>query len=97
MSKQLQFWLFLFFLPALIKAEVKDVIVFFDGSTAIALIDSIEFDSLKYIDRDTGDTLRIAKKKLILFIMTLDECSTIVPQAIYVWIFLKNMGVIYKL
>ena len=63
MSKQLQFWLFLFFLPALIKAEVKDVIVFFDGSTAIALIDSIEFDSLKYIDRDTGDTLRIAKKE----------------------------------
>ena len=36
---------------------------FFDGSTAITLIDSIEFDSLKYIDRDSGDTLRIAKKK----------------------------------
>jgi hypothetical protein len=35
----------------------------FDGSTAITLIDSIEFDSLKYIDRDSGDTLRIAKKK----------------------------------
>ena len=64
MNKQLKFWLLLsILLPALVKAEVKDVIVFFDGSTAIALVDSIEFDSLKYIDRDTGDTLRIAKKE----------------------------------
>ena len=64
MNKQLKFWLLLsILLPALVKAEVKDVIVFFDGSSAIALVDSIEFDSLKYIDRDTGDTLRIAKKE----------------------------------
>ena len=64
MNKQLKFWLLLsILLPALGKAEVKDVIVFFDGSSAIALVDSIEFDSLKYIDRDTGDTLRIAKKE----------------------------------
>ena len=49
--------------PSLGKAEVSNIIVFFDGSTAITLIDSIEFDSLKYIDRDSGDTLRIAKKK----------------------------------
>ena len=49
--------------PSLGKAEVSNIIVFFDGSTAITLIDSVEFDSLKYIDRDSGDTLRIAKKK----------------------------------
>ena len=61
MNKQLQFWLFLLLFLTFSKAEVKDVIVFFDGSTAIALVDSIEFDSLKYIDRDSGDTLRIAK------------------------------------
>ena len=63
MNKQLKIWLFLLFTLTFAKAEVKDVIVFFDGSTAIALIDSIEYDSLKYIDRDTGDTLRIAKKE----------------------------------
>lgn len=64
MNKQLQFWLFLtLLLPSFLKAEVKDVIVFYDGTTAIALIDSIEFDSLKYIDRDSGDTLRVAKKE----------------------------------
>ena len=63
MNKQLKIWLLLLFTLTFSKAEVKDVIVFFDGSTAIALIDSIEFDSLKYIDRDTGDTLRIAKKE----------------------------------
>ena len=63
MNKQLKIWLLLLFTLTFAKAEVKDVIVFFDGSTAIALIDSIEFDSLKYIDRDTGDTLRIAKKE----------------------------------
>ena len=62
MNKQLKFWLFLLLFLTFSKAEVKDVIVFFDGSTAIALVDSIEFDSLKYIDRDSGDTLRIAKK-----------------------------------
>ena len=39
------------------------MVVFLDGSTAITLVDSIEFDSLKYIDRDSGDTLRIAKKE----------------------------------
>ena len=53
----------LLLLPSLGKAEVSNIIVFFDGSTAITLIDSVEFDSLKYIDRDSGDTLRIAKKK----------------------------------
>ena len=63
MNKQLQFWLFLLLFLTFSKAEVKDVIVFFDGSTAIALVDSIEFDSLKYIDHDSGDTLRIAKKE----------------------------------
>ena len=63
MNKQLQFWIFLLLFLTFSKAEVKDVIVFFDGSTAIALVDSIEFDSLKYIDRDNGDTLRIAKKE----------------------------------
>jgi len=62
LNKQLKFWLFLLLFLTFSKAEVKDVIVFFDGSTAIALVDSIEFDSLKYIDRDSGDTLRIAKK-----------------------------------
>ena len=61
MNKQLKFWLLLLLFQTFSKAEVKDVIVFFDGSTAIALVDSIEFDSLKYIDRDSGDTLRIAK------------------------------------
>ena len=53
----------LLLLPSLGTAEVSNIVVFFDGSTAITLIDSIEFDSLKYIDRDSGDTLRIAKKK----------------------------------
>ena len=53
----------LLLLPSLGKAEVSNIVVFFDGSTAITLIDSIEFESLKYIDRDRGDTLRIAKKK----------------------------------
>ena len=53
----------LLLLPSLGTAEVRNIVVFFDGSTAITLIDSIEFDSLKYIDRDSGDTLRIAKKK----------------------------------
>ena len=55
--------IFLLLLPSLVTAEVRNIIVFFDGSTAITLIDSIEFDSLKYIDRDNGDTLRIAKKE----------------------------------
>ena len=55
--------IFLLLLPSLGTAEVRNIIVFFDGSTAITLIDSIEFDSLKYIDRDNGDTLRIAKKE----------------------------------
>jgi len=63
LNKQLQFWLFLLLFLTFSKAEVKDVIVFFDGSTGIALVDSIEFDSLKYIDHDSGDTLRIAKKE----------------------------------
>ena len=55
--------IFLLLLPSLGTAEVRNIIVFFDGSTAITLIDSIEVDSLKYIDRDNGDTLRIAKKE----------------------------------
>ena len=55
--------IFLLLLPSLGTAEVRNIVVFFDGSTAITLIDSIEFDSLKYIDRDSGDTLRIAKKE----------------------------------
>jgi len=55
--------IFLLLLPSLGTAEVRNIVVFFDGSTAITLIDSIEFDSLKYIDRDGGDTLRIAKKE----------------------------------
>ena len=55
--------IFLLLLPSLGTGEVRNIIVFFDGSTAITLIDSIEFDSLKYIDRDNGDTLRIAKKE----------------------------------
>ena len=64
MNKPQQFWVILLLLiPSLGKAEVSNIVVFFDGSTAITLIDSIEFDSLKYIDRDSGDTLRIAKKK----------------------------------
>ena len=64
MNKPQQFWvILLLLLPSLGKAEVSNIVVFFDGSTAITLIDSIEFDSLKYIDRDSGDTLRIAKKK----------------------------------
>tara|TARA_B110000014_G_scaffold150303_1_gene104873 strand:+ start:1932 stop:2789 length:858 start_codon:yes stop_codon:yes gene_type:complete len=63
LNKELQFWLLLLLFLTFSKAEVKDVIVFFDGSTAIALVDSIEFDSLKYIDYDSGDTLRIAKKE----------------------------------
>ncbi len=64
MNKPQQIWvILLLLLPSLGKAEVSNIIVFFDGSTAITLIDSIEFDSLKYIDRDSGDTLRIAKKK----------------------------------
>ena len=64
MNKPQKFWVILLLLiPSLGKAEVSNIVVFFDGSTAITLIDSIEFDSLKYIDRDSGDTLRIAKKK----------------------------------
>ena len=64
MNKPQQFLvILLLLLPSLGKAEVSNIIVFFDGSTAITLIDSVEFDSLKYIDRDSGDTLRIAKKK----------------------------------
>ena len=64
MNKPQQFWvILLLLLPSLGKAEVSNIVVFFDGSTAITLIDSVEFDSLKYIDRDSGDTLRIAKKK----------------------------------
>ena len=64
MNKPQQFLvILLLLLPSLGKAEVSNIVVFFDGSTAITLIDSIEFDSLKYIDRDSGDTLRIAKKK----------------------------------
>ena len=64
MNKPQQIWvILLLLLPSLGKAEVSNIVVFFDGSTAITLIDSIEFDSLKYIDRDSGDTLRIAKKK----------------------------------
>ena len=55
--------MFLLLLPSPGTAEVRNIVVFFDGSTAITLIDSIEFDSLKYIDRDSGDTLRIAKKE----------------------------------
>ena len=64
MNKAQHIWvIFLLLLPSLGTAEVRNIVVFFDGSTAITLIDSIEFDSLKYIDRDSGDTLRIAKKK----------------------------------
>jgi len=64
LNKPQQFLVILLLLfPSLGKAEVSNIIVFFDGSTAITLIDSVEFDSLKYIDRDSGDTLRIAKKK----------------------------------
>ena len=64
MNKAQQTWvILLLLLPSLGTAEVSNIVVFFDGSTAITLIDSIEFDSLKYIDRDSGDTLRIAKKK----------------------------------
>ena len=64
MNKAQQIWvIFLLLLPSLGTAEVRNIVVFFDGSTAITLIDSIEFDSLKYIARDSGDTLRIAKKK----------------------------------
>ena len=64
MNKALHTWLILLvILPTFGTAEVRNIIVFFDGSTAITLIDSIEFDSLKYIDRDNGDTLRIAKKE----------------------------------
>ena len=64
MNKAQQIWvILLLLLPSLSIAEVSNIVVFFDGSTAITLIDSIEFDSLKYIDRDSGDTLRIAKKK----------------------------------
>ena len=64
MNKAQQIWvILLLLLPSLGTAEVSNIVVFFDGSTAITLIDSIEFDSLKYIDRDSGDTLRIAKKK----------------------------------
>jgi len=64
LNKAQQIWvIFLLLLPSLGTAEVRNIVVFFDGSTAITLIDSIEFDSLKYIDRDSGDTLRIAKKK----------------------------------
>ena len=64
MNKAQQIWvIFLLLLPSLGTAEVRNIVVFFDGSTAITLIDSIEFDSLKYIDRDSGDTLGIAKKK----------------------------------
>ena len=64
MNKAQQTWvILLLLLPSLGTAKVSNIVVFFDGSTAITLIDSIEFDSLKYIDRDSGDTLRIAKKK----------------------------------
>ena len=64
MNKAQHIWvIFLLLLPSLGTAEVRNIVVFFDGSTAITLIDSIEFDSLKYIDRDSGDTLRIAKKE----------------------------------
>ena len=54
---------FFLIIPGIVTAGVKNVVVFLDGSTAITLVDSIEFDSLKYIDRDSGDTLRIAKKE----------------------------------
>jgi len=64
LNKAQHIWvIFLLLLPSLGTAEVRNIVVFFDGSTAITLIDSIEFDSLKYIDRDSGDTLRIAKKE----------------------------------
>ena len=64
MNKAQHIWIiFLLLLPSLGTAEVRNIVVFFDGTTAITLIDSIEFDSLKYIDRDSGDTLRIAKKE----------------------------------
>ena len=64
MNKALQTWLtFFLIIPGIVTAGVKNVVVFLDGSTAITLVDSIEFDSLKYIDRDSGDTLRIAKKE----------------------------------
>jgi hypothetical protein len=55
--------IFVLLLPSLGPAEVRNIGVCFDGSTALTLIDSFEFESLKYIDRDNGDTLRIAKKE----------------------------------